>query len=259
MLSDRDRKLLYLHRHGSSVPIPARLCRLGMEDYDEIMALNSKVYREVGDEDIYASENSIERNLSGEGFALGVKAGGLLVALCVFSWVLEDMFKVVEGTYLDSWSLEQFAMRDIVVVDSDFRGNGLHRMLISASGSFIPSSRRYVISTVSPRNWASLKNVLAEGYYVVSCKKLYGGHTRFVTWQDLDDPMVIARPLHLRIPAEEVEHHRRVLAMGAVGYELDRAGPDVILRYGKGIRRSMMVSSFLGDSSLLGDEDSQVS
>ncbi|MCF4151543.1 hypothetical protein L2W58_06985 [Dethiosulfovibrio sp. F2B] len=253
MLSDRDRKLLYLHRHGSSLPIPARLCRLGMEDYDEIMALNSRVYREVGDEDIYASENSIERNLSGEGFALGVKAGGLLVALCVFSWVLEDMFKVVEGTYLDSWSLEQFAMRDIVVVDRDFRGNGLHRMLISASGSFIPSSRRYVISTVSPRNWASLKNVLAEGYYVVSCKKLYGGHTRFITWQDLDDPMVIARPLHLRIPSGEVEHHRRVLAMGAVGYELDRAGPDVVLRYGKGVRRSMMISS------ILGDEDSQVS
>nr|WP_321500541.1 hypothetical protein [uncultured Dethiosulfovibrio sp.] len=251
MLSNHENKLLILHRHGDRRPVPARLCRLDMSDYDDVMALNARVYNEVADEDIYASDNSIERNLSGEGFALGVRAAGVLVAMCIFSWVMEDMAKVLEGTYLNGWPLESFAMRDIVVVDSDYRGNGLHRMLIEASGSFLPSRKKYVISTVSPRNWASLKNVLAEGYYVVACKKLYGGHNRFITWQDLDDPMVISRHLPLKISAKDLDCHRQALAMGAVGYELERRGDEVFLRYGKGVRRSKAIPS------LFGDEDSQ--
>lgn len=251
MLSSQESKLLILHRHGDRRPVPARLCRLDMSDYDDVMALNARVYNEVADEDIYASENSIERNLSGEGFALGVRAAGLLVAMCVFSWVVDDMAKVMEGTYLDEWSIGAFAMRDIVVVDRNYRGNGLHRMLIEASGSFLPSKKRYVISTVSPRNWASLKNVLAEGYCVVACKKLYGGHDRFITWQDLDDPLIISRPLPLKISAKDVACHKQALAMGAVGYELEGRGDDVLLRYGKGMRRSKSIPS------LFGDEDSQ--
>lgn len=251
MLSNYESNLLLLRRHGDLRPVPARLCRLDMSDYDDVMALNSRVYNEVGDDDIYASDNAIERNLSGEGFALGVRAAGKLVAMCVFSWVIGDMVKVMEGTYLDDWPLESFAMRDIVVVDKNYRGNGLHRMLIEASGSFLPSKRRYVVSTVSPRNWASLRNVLREGYYVVACKKLYGGHNRFITWQDLDDPMIISRPLPMEIPGKDIACHRQALAMGAVGYELERRGDGVILRYGKGIRRSKSIPS------LFGDEDSQ--
>ncbi len=247
MLFKKENRLLLLHGHGNRRPVPARLCRLDMSDYDDAMDLHARVYNEVANEDIYASENSIGRNLSGEGFALGVRAAGLLVAMCVFSWVMEDMLKVLEGTYMETWPMESFAMRDIVVVDGIYRGNGLHRMLIEASGTFLPSRRRYVVSTVAPGNWPSLRNVLAEGYYVVACKKLYGGHDRFITWQDLDDPMVISRPVgHLRIPVGDVACHGQALAMGAVGYELERSDGGPVLRYGKGVRRSRSMPAFFG-------------
>ena len=83
------------------------------------------------------------------------------------------------------WNREKLfstATLDTIVVDPDYRGHGLQRMLIQTCVSYareiLPSCN--VMTTVSPYNEYSLRNVQAEGLYGRKRLMKYGGHERFI-------------------------------------------------------------------------------
>ena len=83
------------------------------------------------------------------------------------------------------WNREKLfstATLDTIVVDPDYRGHGLQRMLIQTCVSYareiLPSCN--VMTTVSPYNEYSLRNVQAEGFTVRKRLMKYGGHERFI-------------------------------------------------------------------------------
>lgn len=242
-----NEKDVYLVKDNRGVVSPVRSCLLDYKDFEEAMDFNRIIYNEVGNQEIYALENSIERNLKGEGFGLGIRLGTTLIAMCIFSWVIEDMVKVLEGTYMEGRDMNAFSMRDIVIVHPDYRGNGLHRRLISEAESLIPPGKNNVISTVAPVNWPSLRNVLASGYYVVACKELYGGHSRFITWQDVENPVEVTRPMPFQVSIDNVRGHQMALDVGGVGYSLKGSSDSPFLRYGKVKRKSSITSILFGD------------
>ena len=83
------------------------------------------------------------------------------------------------------WNREKLfstATLDTIVVDPDYRGHGLQRMLIQTCVSYareiLPGCN--VMTTVSPYNEYSLRNVQAEGFTVRKRLMKYGGHERFI-------------------------------------------------------------------------------
>lgn len=206
---------------------------LSAQDAERAIELNDLVARGVDNPEVFNSDQQIERNLSGEGWGLGVKADGRLVAIVILSTIPEDWTKLTANSPLSHIPPEEGAIRDIVVVHRDYRSNGLQRRLIELAASCLPLKRKHLVSTISPQNPASLISALSAGCHVIHWDRFYGGVERFLTYLkvDQDDPVKI-RALPMLVPLSNSHINRAMLESGyrAIGVEQSEQG--LMLRYG---------------------------
>ncbi len=223
--------------------VPAELTVLTRHDVAEAQALNDRIARDVGDESLFVSDNTIDRNLNGEGWGLGVRVGRQLVAMAIVSTIAEDWIKLTAESPLKEIPPEEGAIRDIIVVLRQYRGNNLQRRLVKASIRCMPPGRHHMISTISPNNPASLTNALAAGCHVVDWNRFYGGKARFLTYIRTDGQGLQCDPLALIVPLGGLaKSHRMMLKNGYLGVQVEHWEHGAVLRYGK-IRRHSEGSS----------------
>ncbi len=224
---------------ASGICVPAELKLLTGQDVAAAQALNEQVVQEVSDETIFVSDNTIERNLNGEGWGLGVLADQRLIAMVIVSTIAEDWIKLTAESPLKAIPPEEGAIRDIIVVHRCYRGNNLQRRLVKASIHCMPQGRHHMISTISPDNPASLTNALAAGCRVVDWNRFYGGKARFLTYIRTDGQSAQWEPLSLIVPLRGLaKSHRMMLKQGYQGISVEQWEHGAVLRYGKARRKS---------------------
>lgn len=78
--------------------------------------------------------------------------------------------------------VEHCAKLDTIVVDPAYRGHGLQRTLIQCCLSYarVPDPYCMVLTTVSPENTYSLRNVQSEGFQILKRMEKYGGKDRYI-------------------------------------------------------------------------------
>ncbi|MNC63229.1 hypothetical protein D3C75_1133320 [compost metagenome] len=79
------------------------------------------------------------------------------------------------------------AKLDTVIVDPAFRGRGLQRVLVRQASELAEVRQHgvYLLTTVSPHNPHSLRNMQAEGFQILLKKDKYGGLERYILGKQL--------------------------------------------------------------------------
>lgn len=159
-----------------------RLCT--PEDLDAVMRLQETVCQQLEDPSLFVptprEENADYLRLPHR--IIGAFNRERLVAYCSL---------VFPGTAPNNhaWDLgwppqrvEACGKVDSVVVDPAFRGLGLQRRLVrlalEEARSFLPQG--FLLTTVSPRNVHSLRNMQSEGFTVLLQTQKYGGMDRLI-------------------------------------------------------------------------------
>lgn len=79
-------------------------------------------------------------------------------------------------------TVRRCAKLDTIVVDPNYRGHGLQRTLITHCLSYAkaPDPDCFVLTTVSPANTYSLRNMQSKGFQILKRMIKYGGRDRYV-------------------------------------------------------------------------------
>lgn len=111
----------------------------------------------------------------------GTYEHGRLIAYASLAFPLEASV-ILWGSWRDADTVRRCAKLDTIVVDPDYRGHGLQRTLISHCLSYAkaPDPDCFVLTTVSPENIYSLRNVQSEGFQILKRMLKYGGRDRYV-------------------------------------------------------------------------------
>ncbi|MDY3868262.1 MAG: hypothetical protein SOZ52_02675 [Pyramidobacter sp.] len=213
--------------------VSARFIMLEAHDAERAIALNDLVARGVNNPKVFNSDQEIERNLNGEGWGFGVTVQDSLVAMVIISTIPADWEKLVKDSPLADIPACQGAIRDIVVVRRDFRGNGLQRRLIELAAHCLPKEREHLISTISPNNPASLISALSAGCHIVHWGHFYGGRERFLTYMHVrENSPDHVHQLPMLVPLSNTRVNRAMLTQGYRAIGMEKSEHGLALRYG---------------------------
>lgn len=155
-----------------------------MDDLDTILELQERISAGMNDPDWFVATSRKENSifLTSPNTIMGVFDGERLIA---FGSVV---FPGMDDSNL-AWDLEwpeeqalHCATLDTIVVDAEYRGLGLQRMIIQICVKYLRGIMPdcTILTTICPDNIYSLRNGLAEGFEILMRKLKYGGVDRYI-------------------------------------------------------------------------------
>lgn len=158
---------------------------LSKEDLEEILTLQALVYNRLEDKKILEtlSREEYEYILDGKGLIVGIHLKGELIA---FRALLEPEITADHlGLYvgLSKDELSDVIYQEISIVHPEHRGKGLQKELgIEAMQHILEGTvnYKYICSTVSPYNIASLKDKFSQQMRVKALACVYADKLRYV-------------------------------------------------------------------------------
>ena len=159
-----------------------RLC--SSDDLDAIMQLQELICSTISDPDLFVATCREENAgyLISPTIILGVFDQSRLIAYASLAFPGKNPDNLGWGLEWEESTVCRCAKLDTIVVDPDYRGYGLQRTLIRHCLSHAKcwNTDVIVLTTVSPANKYSLRNVQCEGFQILKRMNKYGGHDRYV-------------------------------------------------------------------------------
>jgi len=198
-----------------------KVVELNHDWIDTVENFQKQQYEKLEDKDLFkrSSHSEFKEICDGKGVLLGILIGGKLIGYRINSYKKEyikyfsDMFGIKEYNevvYLDS-----------MIVGENYRGNGLQKRMIriSLKDAWKNGKHRYAVSTVSPKNIASLKSLLFNNVNIVLARDLYEGKRRFVCVYDskLNNVEYTERK---KVLLTEYDHIKTILKTGYKGINI---------------------------------------
>ena len=166
--------------HSSDFSI--RLCTL--QELDDIMDLQDRICATITQPDLFASTCREENAsyLTPPNVIYGVFKQKRLIAYASLAFPKNASDNLGWDLGWNSTQIRHCAKLDTIVVDPDFRGLGLQRTLIDRciSHTLKQDPDSILLTTVSPSNLFSLRNVQNEGFQILKRMLKYGGKERYV-------------------------------------------------------------------------------
>lgn len=161
-----------------------RLIKLTLKDIEAMMKLQEKVDQLLPNKEVYVctSKEEFEETIKEKGCILGYQTQeGKLVAIGAYACYGEHPYNYGYDLDFPKDQLLTVGQIEMMIVDSEYRGNGLQKKLCEALEVLARKDQKaYILATVSPANPYSLNNFLALGYKIEKEKLKYGGFRRYI-------------------------------------------------------------------------------
>lgn len=161
-----------------------KLIRLTLEDIEDMMNLQEKVDAALPNKEVYVctSRKEFEETIKERGCILGYRnEEGRLIALGAYASYGNHPHNYGYDLELPKEELATVGQVEMMIVDPEYRGNGLQKKLCVALEAFARKDHKAcILATVSPVNPYSLKNFLDLGYQNEREKLKYGGLRRYI-------------------------------------------------------------------------------
>lgn len=186
----------------------------------EIIKIQESVVSEMMDDFSYEplSHDEFESVFKGQGYALGVLVSDHLAGFRVMSFDDDETAYIAMHLGLPP---EKVIFFETTVILKRYQRNKLQWKMMGDALTYIDQHHQfdYAISTVSPHNIPSLKNVLRMGFRTVEFKHLYGGKSRLICLRTFkESPRTEGEVIEIRIEDEillQLKHKE-----GYRGYEV---------------------------------------
>ncbi|WMI71543.1 hypothetical protein RBH88_00235 [Aminobacterium sp. MB27-C1] len=205
---------------------------LAEKDTPSALDLHRKITLEIGDENIFCAEHTIEESILGKGFVIGIFDSDYLVAIRAISYGGKYMEEAQKDLQLHPSERDHIAVMDFCITEKAFRGNYIQHFTFLKAEEILYPERYHLHSTISPLNIFSLRNVLRSGFLIVDLKEKYGGYLRFILHKDIRTLPHIYTHEHIEVPLEDYDSHLALLSMGYYGYAIKGGYTGFSIVYG---------------------------
>ena len=157
-----------------------------------MLQLQDTVLKSISDPALYhpGSREVFQDTLQGSGLVVGCWVDQVLVGFRSIWYPMSHKENLGLGIGLTSpEQLQQVAHLERACVIPDYRKNNLQNIMTSHAIRLAKQNNyfRYLMSTVSPTNYASIKDKFDTGMIIVKLEKKYKGYYRYIFFQDLLD------------------------------------------------------------------------
>jgi hypothetical protein len=229
------KRIILLHKRERHriVQVPCEIDFLTSQDEKEACSFYSTIARLIRNNEIFVPDNTLASDLNGDGIVIGVRAETRLICVRVLTFNQDTIadFKNVLGERITG----NIACSDGCVVDSRYRGNNLQQMTWFLIEPLLYGKYDTVVATVSPKNHASLRNLLVCSFLIVDMADMYNGYERFVLRKKLTSQQCYNTAEHLEINVRDRNTIMNALAMGYVGYKMKQRSTGTYILFGQEI------------------------
>jgi GNAT superfamily N-acetyltransferase len=172
----------------TNLPDGMHIEALGHAQMDMLLNLQEKVAKSVSKELFECDDAAFYSDLfDGQGRVLGLLDGKTLLACSVISWPGSDSANNLGVEIgLGSEQLSTVANLEAAYVLPGFQGRGIAEILSGKQLDFARQmEKRHILSTASPANLYSLKNLFSLSFRIKKVTEKYGGKIRCIMYRDL--------------------------------------------------------------------------
>lgn len=165
---------------GAALNIQIKKCRA--DEHDDIVKLQNIVYEGIDDRETFVLTTAEELAESlDKDICLGVYFEGSLIA---FTLMISNRCSPRNLGYhleYDEAICQKCVTNDTTFVHPDYIGFGIQRCLLSLKIDIaLGLGADEMLTTVSPKNTISLKNIMSEGFEIAAKKPMYGDYERYI-------------------------------------------------------------------------------
>lgn len=227
--------LISLHSDQKEHPYVLRV--LSKEDIPKVLHLQEEVTKEIERKELFVPITTgemislVEKN--GESVGLFIK--DRLYAACSILFNVPDEISMARELNFNQEALSQVAQFELSLVDPDLRGHRLQYKMAEILGkrSFEKKKFRYLFTTVSPFNYASIQTVLALGLKIAKLSKMYFDWDRYIVYQDFVNPIKLDQENPLIIVSTDIADQERLLKKNYCGFAATKEDGHIKIQYAK--------------------------
>jgi len=162
---------------------------------DDILALQDEVFKALEDPDTFVPDTKefIEKSIlpPKQGRIIGIFTYDGLIAYRTINFPGEDEKNLGRDIDLSKEDLDKVAHLESTVVHPNYRGNKLQSKMLPHTIKIIKDlGYNFILTTISPYNYPSLKNVMDHKLTIIDLKFRdgeYGGKLRYLLFVDLNN------------------------------------------------------------------------
>lgn len=198
--------------------------RLGMADMEEVLALQSLVTESMPDL-IYCLPSSVSdwtRMLTEEGYVLGAFVDRKLIAYRAILFPACNMDNLGRHLHFNEGQLSKVFHLELAHVHPDFQGNHLQMTMTQQLIDMLRKDGRwqYLLSTVYPLNYPSIKDKFAANMAIVQLEQMYIGVWRYLFYSNITKAFELDTEHSILAAAEDFDLQTKLLKDGYYGYML---------------------------------------
>lgn len=220
--------------HGLKYNVNYCMCFLDSSHIDEIIGLQETIKEHLEDKRLFVSDTKDfilgEILPPGKGLMIGTFSEGRLIAYRSISFKNADDKNLGKILNIPEEELDRVVHLEATVVHPDYRGNRLQLRMLRPTINYIKTSGYFhIISTVSPFNYPSLKNILEGKLTIKLLERMsgsYQGKLRFILSRDMRLPLQQHHEPVVEIDNTDIERQMQILKDGFTGYALKKTEND---------------------------------
>ena len=206
-------------------------------DVKRVMQLQDRVIGDLARKEYYVPipETELRFILEGGGESLGLFIRDRLYAACSLLFDVDYEQNMARELGFNDEELAQVAQFELSLVDPDLRG---HKLQCKLAGILVRrlvkrGTSRYLFTTVSPFNYASVQTVTSLGLQIAKVGKMYFGWDRYVVYKDLIQPIKLDTANSISISNTSLTRQKQLLRNGYRGFSQCRDEDGIKILYAK--------------------------
>jgi len=200
---------------------------------EEILQLQDIVAHSLNDKELFVSDSRdfiMEQVLKpGRGKAIGIFVKNQLIAYRTVAFPGKTEWNLGRDLGIAEEELDKVAHLEATAVHPEYRGNRLQAKMLKHTIILVEAlGFHYILSTVSPYNYPSLKSVIGSELSIYSLnlrEGIYGGKLRYLLFRDLKDMKKKRQPKSIvKVKNKNISLQMKLLEAGYIGDTIERHG-----------------------------------
>ena len=221
-------------KNGTVLPVE----QLTIADLQELKKLQTKVIETLPEKNFLQplTDEEFIYILSGNGVLIGVKLEEKLIAFRAMLDPGDDPEHLGKDVGVPNSEWSSILYSEITNVDPAFQGNGLQRQLGHIIMETVDAHKyRYICTTVSPYNIASIKDKFGLGLSIRALTVKYKTLIRYVMMKELTHEICVEEDSIL-VSMGATEEQQQLLKTGYIGTRIHASGDDWLVTFNKQVK-----------------------